>query len=259
MKPSCGGRRWVKLWVNEWLEGTTRYQMSDAQRAFWIDLLAMAGRSQFGGVVCSGKDGDQFVGYPLAKFQGLLSGSIDVLATFELFRRTGKIELQVDGETPKLYTIFILSWARYQSEYERTKKYRTRTATPKSTEMLHPKSRESNTTEGEGDVEQEGEKENNSFRTKRGKTTFPESFSLSEDMNRFAWDLGLKGKEEFAAFRDFHTANASRFVDWEAAWRTWCRKAARIHAKGPKSPRLTGAYHGEPEKKYTQPKILRTE
>lgn len=100
------------------------------------------------------------------------------------------------------------------------------------------------------------EDKKSSFRRKSG---IPETFSLTDAMNRFAWDLGLKGQEEFDAFRDHHTANGSRFVDWEAAWRAWCRKAARIHAKGPTSPRLTGAYHGEPEKKYTQPKILRTD
>jgi hypothetical protein len=54
---SFGKRSWVKLWTNEWLDGTTRYQMSDAQRAFWIDLLAMAGRSRFPGIICAGRDG----------------------------------------------------------------------------------------------------------------------------------------------------------------------------------------------------------
>lgn len=125
MKPTMGRRAWVKLWVNDWLEGTTRYQMIDAQRAFWIDLLAMAGRSRFGGVVCSGKDGERYVGYPISKFQGLLSEPLDILGTLQLFERTGKITMQVHGEGDrKLYVIFITNWARYQSEYERTKKYR---------------------------------------------------------------------------------------------------------------------------------------
>lgn len=120
MKPSQGRRPWVKLWVNDWLEGTTRYQMTDAQRAFWIDLLAMAGRSRFGGVVCAGKDGDVWIGYPLSKFQGLLAEPIDIEATFELFERTGKIKLEVSADgRRKLYTLWILNWAHYQSEYER--------------------------------------------------------------------------------------------------------------------------------------------
>lgn len=54
--------RCIKLWVNEWLDGTTRFQMSGAQRAFWIDLLAMAGRSRFPGIICAGMDGELYVG-----------------------------------------------------------------------------------------------------------------------------------------------------------------------------------------------------
>src|SRR5690349_12235161 len=101
MRPTVGRRTWIKVFVNEWLEGTTRYQMSDAQRAFWIDLLAMAGRSRFGGIVCSGKDGEELIGYPLSKFQGLLTEAFDVEGTFALFERTGKITMQVSGEGPR--------------------------------------------------------------------------------------------------------------------------------------------------------------
>jgi hypothetical protein len=122
---SWGKRSWVKLWTNEWLDGTTRYQMSDAQRAFWVDLLAMAGRSRFPGVICAGLDGQNFVGYPLNKFQALMSEPLDLEATFALFERTGKIKLTVTSEgPPKLFMIELLNWAKYQSEYHRLKKYR---------------------------------------------------------------------------------------------------------------------------------------
>lgn len=124
MNDRFGKRSWVKLWTNEWLDGTTRYQMSDAQRAFWIDLLAMAGRSRFPGVICSGQDGDRFVGYPLNRFQSLMAAPIDVEATFALFERTGKVKVTASDSTPKLYVIELLSWDKYQSEYHRTKKYR---------------------------------------------------------------------------------------------------------------------------------------
>jgi hypothetical protein len=160
MNPKFGRRTWVKLWINDWLEGTTRYQMTDAQRAFWIDLLAMAGRSRFGGIVCSGKDGNQLIGYPLSKFQGLLAEPIDIEETFALFQHTGKITIQTSGEgARKLYVLFISNWERYQSEYDRTKKYRTGRATPNATDLLHQKSQpcyaKSNTTEVEVDVEVE--------------------------------------------------------------------------------------------------------
>jgi hypothetical protein len=159
MKPSTGRRSWVKLWVNDWLEGTTRYQMTDAQRAFWIDLLAMAGRSRFGGVVCSGKDGDAYIGYPLSKFQGLLAEPLDILATFDLFERTGKITLHANGEElRRLFVIYITNWTRYQSEYERTKRYRNSGATPNATESLLKKYGKGHTTEEEGNVETEKER-----------------------------------------------------------------------------------------------------
>jgi hypothetical protein len=120
-----GKRSWVKLWTNEWLDGTTRYQMSDPQRAFWVDLLAMAGKSRWPGIICAGKDGEQFVGYPQNRFQSLMAGPIDIEATFALFKRTGKIELEVTSEgPPKLYKIELLNWDKYQSEYQRLKKYR---------------------------------------------------------------------------------------------------------------------------------------
>jgi hypothetical protein len=54
-----------------------------------------------------------------------------------LFRKTGKITIQLDGQGPtQLYTLFITKWAKYQSEYERTKQYRK----PENTEKLHGKS-----------------------------------------------------------------------------------------------------------------------
>jgi hypothetical protein len=125
MKPGDGGRKWIKLWVNEWLDGTTRWQMSGVQRALWMDLLAWAGRNRtVGGVVCSGKDGDTLVGYPIKWYEALSLEPIDVIETFELFERTGKIKLEVSGDSPKLYVVHILSWEKYQSEYARTKKYR---------------------------------------------------------------------------------------------------------------------------------------
>jgi hypothetical protein len=157
MKPTVG-RRWIKVFVNDWLEGTTRHQMSDAQRAFWIDLLAMAGRSRFGGIVCSGKDGEELIGHPLSKFQGLLADPFHVEGTFALFERTGKITMQVSGAGPrKLYVIHITNWARYQGEYDRIKKYRRASATPNATALLHTKSQSCNAkcnkTEVDGEVE----------------------------------------------------------------------------------------------------------
>src|ERR1700678_2310330 len=125
VNPQFGSRKWVKLWVNEWLDGTTRFEMSDAQRAFWTDLLAMAGRSRFPGIICAAQIDGKFVGYPLNKFQALMSDPIDVEATFALFEKNRKIEVEITQESgPRLYKISLLNWERYQSEYQRQKPYR---------------------------------------------------------------------------------------------------------------------------------------
>lgn len=127
MDQRFGKRSWVKLWVNEWLNGTTRFEMTDAQRAFWIDLLAMAGWSRIPGIVCAGQVNGIYVGYPITKFQSLLSEPMDVEATLELFERSGKILIEITQEIPiKLYKITLINWDKYQSEYQRQKKYRKR-------------------------------------------------------------------------------------------------------------------------------------
>lgn len=149
-----GRRSWVKLWVNEWLDGTTRFEMSDAQRAFWIDLLAMAGRSRMPGVICAGQVGERFIGYPLTKFQSLLSEAMDVDATLNLFQSTGKIRIEVTQDEPiKLYKIELLNWDKYQSEYQRQKPYRTRLQKGDSQSY-----NQSNKTEVETEVEAETDK-----------------------------------------------------------------------------------------------------
>jgi len=159
-------RDWVKLWVNEWLDGTTRFQMSGAQRAFWIDLLAMAGRSRYPGVVCAGRDGEQCVGYPLKTLAALDAGEeIDIFATLDLFSKTGKIKVEITAEDPvRLYKITICNWDRYQSEYQRQKRYRgtrpkvTAEVTLKAGAKLPVEEEAEGESEGKGEKEERQEK-----------------------------------------------------------------------------------------------------
>lgn len=227
MKPTQGRRTWVKLWVGDWLDGTTRYQMSDAQRAFWIDLIAMAGRGRIGGIVCSGKDGDTLIGYPLKVFEALMSEPIDVLKTFALFERTGKITVEVSGDSPKLYIIHILSWEHYQSEYERNKKYREPSSKP-STKKVHPKSQpkshavsqKSSVTEVEVDSESDSESEKPNPKPKPKPRSAEALLSAEKDFGnrktedgdprfRPVLDAYFQGFEKrFAAKPDFNTSDA---------------------------------------------------
>jgi hypothetical protein len=128
-------RSWIKLWVDEWLQGTTRFELSEKQRSIWIDLLAMAGKSRFPGVIASGKYDDGFRGYPLSYLTGSLvyteEDFVDALKACEIY---GKIILDKkihDGIVD--YVIHINNWEKYQSEYLRQKKY---TDTPEDSTQL---------------------------------------------------------------------------------------------------------------------------
>lgn len=161
MNPTFGRRTWVKLWTKEWLEGTTRYQMSGAQRAFWIDLLALAGRSRYPGIICAGRDGERFIGYPLKVFGALdAGGEIDIQKTLELFEQTEKIRIEVTAENPvRLYKLTILNWDHYQSEAHRQAAWREKKRHPNShvtpvvTRMSHQLLQECRTTDTDTDTE----------------------------------------------------------------------------------------------------------
>ena len=165
MQPNFGKRQWIKLWTTEWLDGTTRYEIGAAQRAFWIDLLAMAGRSRYPGVVCSGKNGDDFVGYPIKTFEALLPlDDLDIAATLTIFETSKKVRIELSATEPtKLYVIHILNWDRYQSnlvaQRERTRRHRKNKKKQESRQESrdgHNKSHVSVTAvEGEGEGEGE--------------------------------------------------------------------------------------------------------
>lgn len=158
------GRSWIKVWVGEWLDGTTRYEMTGAQRAFWVDLLAMAGRSRVPGVVCAGDEAGSLFGYPISRFQGILGDdTVDVLETLRMFESQGKISMQVTRDSdPKLYAVTIISWQKYQSEYMRQQASR-KSKARQGADNVTPKSTPRCAIEGE--VEEEGETEEENTNT----------------------------------------------------------------------------------------------
>ncbi len=121
--PLGESRPWIKLWVTPWLDGTTRYEMSGSQRAFWVDLLALAARSRIAGTISPGQLNGKVLGYPLSFFQSF-QADIDVMSTLDLFQSACKIELTHDGDR---IAVKILKWDLYQPTLDgaaRTKKWR---------------------------------------------------------------------------------------------------------------------------------------
>lgn len=72
------------------------------------------------------------------------------------------------------------------------------------------------------------------------KTSFSKVFALSAQMRSFAIDRGVANPDaEFEAFADHHQAKGSKFHNWEAAWRTWCRNSEKFRGgrNGARQPR----------------------
>ena len=105
--------RWVRLWTQETLYGTTNRELSLEERAIWFELLALAGDSPVPGVICISPDvsfTDSQLSQILGAPEALVRLTVDKLASPEI----GKLSLNNSG------LIHIVNWSRYQSEFDRT-------------------------------------------------------------------------------------------------------------------------------------------
>jgi hypothetical protein len=233
MNPNQGKRPWVKLWTNEWLDGTTRYQMSDAQRAFWIDLLAMAGRSRFPGTVCAGRDGDRLVGYPLYRFASLMAGpqQIDIEGTLALFESTGKVKVTVTSEgPPKLFAIELLNWKKYQSDLdaqaERARNYRSRKKAASRERHARVTQRHAAEAEEESEIEREEEE-----KQRRNVTAAPSAAIITQAFH----DLGHKpfGPKRFQEIWGEEWSAAGSNANWTDIMEQTIQRAKSLKVQVP--------------------------
>lgn len=117
-----GPRSWIKVWVDQWLNGTTRFTLSHKERSIWIDLLALAGKSRVPGVICSGMEGDRIIGMPLLRVAGVVDVPAEEL-TQVLLLFEAQDRVRVEHENGRLI-IRILNWDKYQADYSRQKRYK---------------------------------------------------------------------------------------------------------------------------------------
>jgi len=96
---------WIKMWTEEWLDGSIRIQLTPEERSIWADLLALAGRSRTFGVIQSNDD----VAYP----HSYLAERFRV--PLELLERSLKKFIEQDRISENNNGITILNWERYQS------------------------------------------------------------------------------------------------------------------------------------------------
>lgn len=107
-------RRWVKIWVNESLTGTIRFDFTPQERGVWYDLLLLAGNCRQEGLIAAGNG----TPYPRNWIAGTLNIPIKLLnTTIKKCIDTDRISENGDG-------LKIINWDKYQSEYDRQKPYR---------------------------------------------------------------------------------------------------------------------------------------
>lgn len=120
-------RSWIKLWTFEFLEGSVRWELTPAERSVFIDFIAWAGKSRYPGIICAKKQEDgSYFGYPLDYIASILVCDISLIKeAIEKCKKHNKIAVEVMNlNGMDYYTIRIVNWNKYQSEYLRNKKYK---------------------------------------------------------------------------------------------------------------------------------------
>lgn len=108
-------RTWVKIYVDQWLRGTLRDELEPDERSIWADFIALAGDSPFEGKIAI----TESIGYSDEQLAEMLKCPV------ELIQRAKAKFLKYDKITQNNYRVIDLqNWQKFQSEYQRQKKYR---------------------------------------------------------------------------------------------------------------------------------------
>ena len=107
-----GRKFWIKIWTEEWLDGSIREQLTPVERSIWIDLLVMAGRSRKLGVVQSNPTVGYTHEYLASRFK---VDKGDFNEAIKHFISQQRIKENEKG-------IYILNWDKYQAKYQKFKK-----------------------------------------------------------------------------------------------------------------------------------------
>ena len=105
-------RRWIKLWTQETLHGTTCKELEPDERTVWFESLCAAGDSVVPGKICI----SETMGYTDQQLADLFKVSPELLQ-----RALGKLESDTVNKIKRNHNgiIEIINWERYQSDERR--------------------------------------------------------------------------------------------------------------------------------------------
>ena len=125
-------RTWIKLYVDQILRGSCFNELLPDERFVWFGFLLLAGDN-----ICEGEISvTETIGYTEIQIAQLLKCDVELIKrSIKKMIEVDKISI-LDGNVIK-----IVNWQKYQSEYERLKKYKgTKKSTTKSTKKSTSKS-----------------------------------------------------------------------------------------------------------------------
>jgi len=92
--------------------------------------------------------------------------------------------------------------------------------------------------ETETETETEGETEKDIGGARKRAQQMPKGWTPNAQHAQLAATLGVNLEQQVAQFTDHHTAKGSKFLDWDAALRTWLRNSQRFSAGKQRNPAL---------------------
>ena len=102
-------RRWIKLWTQETLYGSTAKELEPAERAVWFGLLCLAGDSPQPGVICVAPN----IPYTNEQMASILNVTTNLLlGTIPILEEHKKIQHNGTG------CLEIINWDKYQPNEE---------------------------------------------------------------------------------------------------------------------------------------------
>lgn len=102
--------KWIRLWIEDTLRGTTFKELDYAERGIWFSLLLMAGEGRNPGVV-EIRDGEAWSMEGLAEY---IKCPVDVLkVNLQKLTNVNKIIVENDNR------IVIKNWGKYQTSYRK--------------------------------------------------------------------------------------------------------------------------------------------
>lgn len=181
------------MWVNEWLTGTVRFQLTASQRGIWADLLALAGASRHPGFIVAGETNGKLDPYPMDYLCGLFRCDEEFLKkTLKLFERQERI-------TNNQGVIGIVNWSKYQSEYHQKRERKSVRDSESVSQMSEQKSATVER-EVEVDIEVDGEED--------------ERVKLARALFEKFWIDYPKKLDKDEAFREWLNLSP---IDWDKA------------------------------------------